>query len=553
MKSVKRKGLLLVASLTVAAAAVGAQWAAAATVTVCPSGCAFSQIAPALAAAKNGDTISIGAGTYTGGLTIDKNVKLLGAGSGRTTISGGGPVLTIGTFAASREPIASIDGVTITGGVSRSSPMSTPFTGHEGVFAAGGGVEIPPNADFTGGATVTIANSVITGNRVAPTDTVGPRPEQLPFWPICPTGPCPFAGAFGGGIDNWGTLTLTNSTVSNNRVGTAAGLSDVASDAEGAGIHSTIGVLTISNSVISGNRASASAPNGRFADSGALFLDGGTLTMSNSSVTNNSATLAAAFPSSVDLGVHAGAIHVSDQAQEATISNTTISGNAATMTNTVGDAVADSAGLHTDIDVSVNSHLFTLSNDVISNNHVTASTVGGSSGNADGSAGAGEISGTMNNLRLSGNTVDVTAANGDATGEGGATVFDGGTITNGLVTDNHVHVSSPHGSASVSGGGIFAAVGLTLRNTPVTGNTASVSGASGNALGGGIYDVAFPFGQDGPPGGPLVLQNSPVTGNVLTGSAGLTLQGGGLYIQGEPLTRTNSTITQNTPDDCFGC
>jgi hypothetical protein len=553
MKGVNKKGLFVVVSLTVAAAAVGAQRAAAAPLTVCPSGCAFSQIAPALAAAKNGDTISIGAGTYAGGLTVDKSVKLLGAGSGRTTISGGGAVLTIGTFGASSEPTVTIDGLTITGGVSRSSPMSTPFTGHEGVFAAGGGVEIPPNADFSGGATVTISNSVITGNRVAPTDTVGPRPEQLPFWPICPTGPCPFAGAFGGGIDNWGTLTITNSTVSNNRVGTAAGLSDVASDAEGAGIHSTIGALTISNSVISGNRASASAPNGRFADSGALLLDGGTLTMSNSSVTDNTATLAAAFPSSVDLGVHAGAIHVSGQSQAAAISNTTISGNAATMTNSVGDAFADSAGVHTDIDVSVNPNLFTLTNDVIANNHVTSSTVGASSGNADGSAGAGEISGTMSNIRLTGNTVDVSAANGDATGEGAATVFDGGTITNGVVADNHVHVSSPHGSASVSGGGIFVAVGLTLRNTAVTGNTGSVSGASGNALGGGIYDVAFPFGQDGPPGGPLVLQNSNVTGNVLTGAAGLTLQGGGLYTSGVPLTRTNSMIAQNTPDDCFGC
>ena len=65
--------------------------------------------------------------------------------------------------------------------------------------------------------------------------------------------------------------------------------------------------------------------------------------------------------------------------------------------------------------------------------------------------------------------------------------------------------------------------------------------------------MAFPFGQDGPPGGPLVLQNSPVTGNVLTGSAGLTLRGGGLYLRNEPLTRTNSAIAQNTPDDCFGC
>ena len=148
-----------------------------------------------------------------------------------------------------------------------------------------------------------------------------------------------------------------NSTVSDNRVGTAAGVSDVASEAEGAGIYSTIGALTISNSAISGNRASASAPNGRFADSGALFLAGGRLTMTNSSVTNNSATLAAALPSSVNVGVHAGAMHFSQNAQSATVGNTTIAGNAATMTNSVGDSFADSAALHTDIDVSVNEHL----------------------------------------------------------------------------------------------------------------------------------------------------------------------------------------------------
>ena len=129
----------------------GGTGAAAATVTVCPSGCAFSQIAPALAAAKNGDTIAIGAGTYDGGLTVDKSVKLVGVGSGRTTISGGGPVLTIGIFGAANEPTVTIDGVTITGGVTRSAPMSTPFSGREGVFAAGGGVEIPPGADFAVG------------------------------------------------------------------------------------------------------------------------------------------------------------------------------------------------------------------------------------------------------------------------------------------------------------------------------------------------------------------------------------------------------------------
>ncbi len=457
-------------------------------------------------------------------------------------------MLTIGTFGAASEPTVTIDGVTITGGVSRSSPVSIPFSGREGVFAAGGGVEIPPGADFAVGATVTMTNTVVSGNLVAPTETV-PSPSGRQ----CPGGPCPFARAVGGGIDNWGTLTLTNSTVSDNRVGTVAGLSDVASDAEGAGIYSTIGALTISNSAISGNRASASAPNGRFADSGALFLAGGTLTMSNSSVTNNSATLAAAFPSSVEVGVHAGAIHFSQNAQAATVSNTTISGNAATMTNSVGDSVAESAALHTDIDVSVNEHLVTLSNDVIANNHVTSTTLGGSSGNADGSSGAGEISGTLSNIRLTGNTVDVSSATGSANGEGGATVFDGGSITNSLIGDNHVHVSAPGGSATVEGAGIFVAVSLTLRNSTVNGNTGDASGASGSAQGGGIFDVAFPFGPDGPPGGPLVLQNSNVTGNVLTGSAGIAPKGGGLYIQNEPLTTTNSVITENIPDECFGC
>jgi hypothetical protein len=522
---------------------LGTGRAAAAAYDVCPNGCPYMQLAPALAAAHDGDTITIGPGTYAGGVTIDVSVALQGAGAASTIVSGGGPVLTIGELGAASEPTVSISGMTITGGVSTSSGECGPScgTGYVTATALGGGIEVPPGAGSIG-ASVTIRDSVISANRASPTRTV-PSVRA-----ICPGEvPCRFALAGGGGIDNWGAMTLIRSTVTGNEV------SGAVSDADGGGILNMAGTLTLTNSVITGNRSSASAPNGRFADSGALFLAGGTLAMSNSSVTNNSATLAAAFPSSVALGVDAGAIHLAFRAQSATISNTTISGNAATMTNSVGDAFAGSAGVHADIDVSVNPDLFTLTNDVIANNHVTSSTVGASSGNADGSSGAGEISGTMTNIRVTGNTVDVSAANGDANGEGGATVFDGGTITNSVLADNHVHVSSPHGSASVSGGGIFVAVGLTLRNTAVTGNTGSVSGASGSALGGGIYDVAFPFGQDGPPGGPLVLQNSAVTGNALTGSAGLTLQGGGVYTSGEPLTRINSTIANNSPDQCVGC
>jgi hypothetical protein len=517
---------------------VGAGRAAAATLNVCPSGCPFTQLEPALAAAKDGDTIKIAPGTYAGGVTIDVSVKLVGAGAGRTVISGGGPVLTIGTFGAQSEPTVSIDGVTITGGVTRSSPESVPFTGQEGVFAAGGGVEIPPNADFSGGATVRITNSIITGNRVAPTDTA-------PFGPPCPSGPCPFAQAAGGGIDSWGTLTLESTTVSNNRVGSASGLSTLASDAVGGAIMNWLGPLAISGSIIHGNQASASGPNGRFAEGGAIHTFGSRLTLSNDSVTDNSAALAASLPNSVEQLANGGGIHITSSVSAATIRNTTVSGNSVTMTNTVGDATAFSGGVLVDLDVD-----FKMSNSVVADNSVSSATLAGSSGDAEGDSGAGELLGTITNTRFTGNTVTVSSAAGDATAFAGAFI-DFGSITNSVVGDNHVHASSPGGSVFAGGGALVVdEPGLMLRNTTVSGNTVDASGGSGTAQGGGILDASVP---NGPPGGPLVLVNSSVTGNVLSGTAGITLQGGGLYVRNQPLTLTHSVIADNLPDQCSGC
>ena len=65
--------------------------ASATTLNVCQRGCIYTQVAPALAAAHNGDTVLIGPGTYAGGITIDENVNLVGSGPGQTVISGGGP------------------------------------------------------------------------------------------------------------------------------------------------------------------------------------------------------------------------------------------------------------------------------------------------------------------------------------------------------------------------------------------------------------------------------------------------------------------------------
>ena len=92
--------------------------------------------------------------------------------------------------------------------------------------------------------------------------------------------------------------------------------------------------------------------------------------------------------------------------------------------------------------------------------------------------------------------------------------------------------------------------GVTLRNTKLSANTVDANGASGSAQGGGILDAPV---TNGPPGGPLKLLNTRVTGNALSGSPGIALQGGGLFIQDMPLTLTHSAIANNSPDQCFGC
>ena len=124
----------------------------------------------------------IAPGRFAGGVTVDVSVAIVGAGAGSTIIKGGGPVLTIGVFGAATEPTVSITGVTITGGVATSTPAPDgPMT----FVARGGGVFIPGSAGGVG-ATVTIRNSLITGNRASPSFD---RRFRRPMWqrelPVC--------------------------------------------------------------------------------------------------------------------------------------------------------------------------------------------------------------------------------------------------------------------------------------------------------------------------------------------------------------------------------
>ena len=129
-------GALTVIVLAIAPAASGAS---AANERCVGKPLCFANVQKAVDAAHAGDVIRIGPGTFAGGVTIDKSVKVIGSGASKTIIKGGGPVLTIGEAFASREPKVTISKVKITGGRTTSSPLSKEFVGKKNVIALGAG------------------------------------------------------------------------------------------------------------------------------------------------------------------------------------------------------------------------------------------------------------------------------------------------------------------------------------------------------------------------------------------------------------------------------
>ena len=175
------------------------------------------------------------------------------------------------------------------------------------------------------------------------------------------------SGSDSGGIQNFGTLTLTNSTVSGN----------TAND-NGGGIFSAGGTLTITNSTVSGNSG----------EGGGIHNGGGTLTITNSTVSDNIA------------GDKGGGIRNDGTL---TITNSTVSDNndggirndgTLTITNsTVSDNNGDKGGgIHNG-----GSGILTITNSTVSDNQ--ASDDGGGIFNAGGAL-------TITNSTVSGNTAD---------------------------------------------------------------------------------------------------------------------------------------------------
>jgi hypothetical protein len=155
------------------------------------------------------------------------------------------------------------------GGVSNNSGL---LTIQNSIISGNTGAGVSNFGGFSSGGNLSIKNSTISGNA-------------------------------GGGVSNiYGTLTIENSTVSNNTGGggvsnfdgslTIANSTISGNQAnQGGGVNQTGGFLTITNSTISGNRANAGG--GIFNTCNPYFLCGpGTLTLNNSLIAGNQAAIA---------------------------------------------------------------------------------------------------------------------------------------------------------------------------------------------------------------------------------------------------------------------
>ena len=152
------------------------------------------------------------------------------------------------------------------------------------------------------------------------------------------------------------------------------------------------------------------------------------------------------------------------------------------------------------------------------------------------------IAGNATTATLSGLTI-TGGASTDAAGGGLSVTGPGPVVLDGVsVTENDVVPAT--GGFNEGGGGIFSKTNLTLNNSTVSVNTATVGGSQGDSGGGGILV--------GEGGGNLTLNDSTVSQNTALVTADTATEtidnngGGGIYMDGQDIALTDSSVSNNT-------
>ena len=435
------------------------------------SGSLYGTLTQAVAAAADGDTIQLSAGTYTEAVNIEgKNITISGGYDSTATTPGVGTTILDGQYQTSVIDISSSSVVTL---------CDLQITGGSG--SGGGGLKAVDNSQ------VTLDNVLITGN----------------------------TSSYGGGlyVGTNAEVTLTNSTQIDNNTATVAGggarvwgiltsqdtTSDITNNSapHGGGVSVKGGELHLINADMSGNQATAADGKG-----GAILLEDGaiaTMTGANAWIYNGNQAYDGA-------GIYA-------DGSEIFLGTATIGGNIASnggggiyLTNDSSLSASDAtigkgtypygneaaygagicvAGSTVDFGGTIFNNLATTQGAGIyaeaSTINLTNATVGGTDTNQanqlgpDGHMGAGlyfkdATQATLNNTMVSGNSFQTTGY----TYGGGAYVANGSVLTlNSSTIENHLVPSETTGR----GAGIYIDYStVTMDNSAIVSNTAGQSG-----------------------------------------------------------------------------
>ena len=231
----KRLTLGVVLSLV----AVGAASAFGATgdrLTVCASGCQYTTLAAAVAAASDGDRIALGEGNYPSLVTIDKDVTIVGAGADATVLSHQWPLFPMTATLVSVAPDTTVAIRDLT--IDADLPFSIePTVGIRNIGTLALKDVVVQNsssyfeAGIVNGGTMSLKDSVVRSN----------------------------ASEVGGGIWNGGHMTIQDSTVTENIAFFTGG-----------GILNS-GTLVVKRSTISNN---VGATNGAMNEGGGIVNEG---------------------------------------------------------------------------------------------------------------------------------------------------------------------------------------------------------------------------------------------------------------------------------------
>lgn len=245
---------------------------------------ACKTIGHAISLAVAGDSIRVAAASYSESLSIKISLVILGSGASTTIIDAGAGarVVTIPNISAhvTLSNLTLQNGKATSGaGINNSGTLTltnSTVTGNWAPIpcmplllvclsrgtASGGGI-------YNSGALI-ISNSIISGNHAGS---------------FCNATPC---SAFGGGIYNRGTLmTIKNSTLTGNSVGTACSTSISCALGVGGAFY-TVGTVTLNNSTVTGSTAyRCSGVCGGMG--GAIVNGSGNLALNNSTVSGNPA------------------------------------------------------------------------------------------------------------------------------------------------------------------------------------------------------------------------------------------------------------------------